>query len=129
MNTKTQQLIVPAVLSLFLATPASLAAGGNHNPPPPPTTTNTFTATGSMNVPRRQHQTIPLGNGQVLAVTGDGTGANTAELYNPATGTWAFTGTPAVFHEGGTVTLLANGEVLLAGGASYTSSGSFVPTA
>ena len=71
-----------------------------------------------MNVTRSSHQTILLGNGQVLAVTGDTTGANTAELYDPSTGNWTLTGTPAVFHDNGSVTRLANGEVLLAGGSN-----------
>ena len=84
MNTGTQQLIIRAVLSLLVVTTAPVVAGdkkgggGGGGP-----TTNAFSATGSMNVARRQHQTILLGNGQVLAVTGDATGANTAELYTP----------------------------------------------
>jgi hypothetical protein len=82
-----------------------------------------------MNVPRRSHKTILLDNGQVLAVTDDATGANTAELYNPATGTWTLTGTPAVFHEGGSVTLLANGDVLLAGGTDGSGTAGFTAAA
>ena len=120
-------LIAPAVLGLLLATTASVAAGdkkgGPPPPPPPPPVTNppplgTFTATGSMNVPRYGHKTILLGNGQVLAVTGErtGTNGNTAELYDPASGNWSLTGTPITHHENGSATLLANGEVLLAGG-------------
>jgi hypothetical protein len=79
-------------------------------------TSNTFTVTGSMNVARYNHKTVLLSTGQVLAVTGDVNGTNTAELYNPATGKWTLTGSPAAFHEGGSLTLLAHGEVLLAGG-------------
>jgi hypothetical protein len=72
-----------------------------------------------MNVPRYNHKTILLPDGQVLAVTGDRTPyGNSAELYNPATGSWTLTGSPAQFHEFGSVTLLANGQVLLAGGSS-----------
>jgi hypothetical protein len=84
-----------------------------------------------MNVTRYGHRTILLGNGQVLAVTGDTTSANTAELYNPATGKWTLTGTPAMFHDGGSVTRLANGEVLLAGGYNpgFTSAPAFIATA
>jgi hypothetical protein len=121
MNTRTQQLIIPAVLCLFFATTALLAAGSKKNgggsttnPPP-----GTFTITGSMHVTRYGHKTVLLGNGQVLAVTGVHVTTNldkSAELYNPPTGTWTLTGTPAMYHEGGSVTLLANGQVLLAGG-------------
>jgi hypothetical protein len=91
---------------------------------------NTFSSTGSMNVTRYGHRTILLNNGQVLAVTGDTTGGNTAELYDPATGKWTLTGTPAMFHDGGSVTRLANGEVLLAGGYNaFSSPPAFIATA
>ena len=130
MNTRIKQLIIPAVLGLFLATTASFAADAKKNPPPPPpppntnpppdTNIGTFTLTGSMNVPREGHSLILLNNGQVLAVNGDTTGANSAELYDPASGTWSFTATPLAFHQSGSATLLANGEVLLAGGNDFT---------
>jgi hypothetical protein len=92
---------------------------------------NTFSLTGSMNVTRYGHKTILLNDSQVLAVTGDTTGANAAELYDPATGKWTLTGTPAMFHEGGSATRLANGEVLLAGGDNPFSSSTtvFIATA
>lgn len=119
----TNLLPIGNIIGLLLALTAPLVAAG----------TNTFSVTGSMNMPRYGHKLILLDNGKVLAVTGDRTATNapqnTAELYNPATGTWTFTGTPVTFHEGGSATLLANGEVLLAGGSSYTTSGSLVPTA
>ena len=72
-----------------------------------------------MNVTRYGHKAVLLGNGQVLAVTGvpvNTTLDKSAELYNPATGTWTLTGTSAMFHEHGSATLLASGQVLLAGG-------------
>lgn len=119
MNARTQQLIIPAVLSLPLATSAPLTADPKKNGGP---STNTFSATGSMNVARYGHKTILLGNGQVLAVRGDTTGANTAELYDAATGKWTLTGTPAMFHEYGSATLLTNGQVLLAGGDNFSGS-------
>jgi N-acetylneuraminic acid mutarotase len=59
-----------------------------------------------------------LQDGQVLLAGGAGAGSTSAELYNPATGTWAATGSMttvrsyAVF----TATLLQNGEVLFTGG-------------
>ena len=53
-----------------------------------------------MNVARSQHiATLLAANGLVL-VAGGGDGypfyANTAELYNPATGTWSLTGSMSV---------------------------------
>src|SRR5215469_3634453 len=129
LTTGTQNLIIPVVLSLVFATTAALAADSKKVPPPPPPPpppntnppppTGTFTATGSMNVPRYNHKTILLPDGQVLAVTGDSTAeGNSAELYNPATGSWTLTGSPAQIHDFGSVTLLASGQVLLAGGSS-----------
>lgn len=134
------RLTILTVLSLLVATAASFAADAKKNPPPPPppppntnpppdTNIGTFTLTGSMNVPREGHSLILLNNGQVLAVNGDTTGANSAELYDPASGTWSFTGTPLAFQGEGSVTLLANGEVLLAGGYGVNSTGSFMPSA
>src|SRR5262249_26809673 len=58
----------------------------NVAPPPPPG----FTATGSMTIARAGHAATLLLSGKVL-VTG-GTADPTAELYDPATGT--FTSTP-----------------------------------
>lgn len=116
MNTRIQQHIIPAVLSFLLATTAPLAAGG----------TGTFSRTGSMNFPRTNHKTILLDNGLVLAVTGGFTTSGTAapaELYNPETGTWTLTGSTAALHENGSATLLANGEVLLAGHADVSEAG------
>jgi len=107
----------------------SLATGSARAAKSVPPTSNTFTVTGSMNVARYNHKTVLLSTGQVLAVTGDVNGTNTAELYNPATGKWTLTGSPAAFHEGGSVTLLANGEVLLAGGNDPLSSTTAFTTA
>ena len=42
----------------------------------------------------------------------------TAELYDPATGTWSRTAVMSLPHYGGTATLLLDGTVLLAGGLS-----------
>jgi hypothetical protein len=78
---------------------------------------NSFTSTGSMTVPRAWVDSVLLLNGKVLAVGGyDGVNyQSSAELYDPATGTWTATG--ALPAPGGPyTTLLPNGKVLVAGG-------------
>jgi Galactose oxidase, central domain len=58
-----------------------------------------------------------LQNGQVLLAGGAGT---SADLYNPATGTFSPTGSMTTARQGATATLLPNGEVLVAGGFDNT---------
>ncbi len=80
----------------------------------------TFQLTGSMNVSRVGHTASLLSNGLVLVTGGStfgGVALNSAELYNPATGTWRFTPTPmSTTRYGHTATLLPNGKVLIAAG-------------
>src|SRR5207253_280736 len=54
-----------------------------------------------------------------------------AELYDPASGTWAATGIPVTGISSGTATLLPNGKVLVAGGRArpyYPASGTWSAT-
>jgi hypothetical protein len=81
----------------------------------------TFSLTGSLSCACRYSAAL-LPNGEVL-FTGGFNGSNavaTAELYNPATGTFSLTGNLNVARAGPSVTLLANGRVLVAGGVFYT---------
>jgi len=75
--------------------------------------------------PRAGHQAVLLKDGRVLIVGGyqlrkDGHGALgpilDAELYNPSTETFSLAGKMNFFHKEGTVTLLLDGKVLIAGG-------------
>ena len=82
-----------------------------------------WTVTGSLVKPRVAHTATLLPNGKVLVVGGDTSLAppdfgrgNTAELYDPATGTWALTGNMGTAHSSHTATLLQDGRVLVAGG-------------
>ena len=80
-----------------------------------------FTPTGSMSAPRSNHTATLLPNGKVLiAGGGDCTSGcvsfNSAELYDPAAGTFSPTGTMTAQRSGHTATLLTNGKVLLVGG-------------
>jgi hypothetical protein len=78
-----------------------------------------FVSTSSMNTPRAVSTATLLNNGLVLVADGEGVlGAPpTAELYDPATGSFEFTGTPIAERDlDYTATLLENGKVLIAGG-------------
>jgi catechol 2,3-dioxygenase-like lactoylglutathione lyase family enzyme len=102
--------------------------------------TGTFSPTGSMGTPREFQTSTRLADGRVL-IAGGYTGASpsagtgitlasyrlvesaasvlkTAELYDPATGTFSPTGSMAAPRQQHTATLLADGRVLIAGGLS-----------
>jgi WD40 repeat protein len=89
--------------------------------------TGLFTATtGSMTGARASHMATLLNNaalpnyGKVLISGGDPSGAASAELYDPATGTFAATGSMTVARAGFTATLLNTGKVLVTGGYTDT---------
>ena len=80
-----------------------------------------FTSTGRMSEPRVGGTATPLASGMVLLAGGfGGRDGNTflasAELYDPATGTFASTGSMGVPRNGHTATALQDGRVLIAGG-------------
>ena len=85
-------------------------------------TAGEFTTTGSMAVGRESHSATRLQDGRVLIAGGhDGTTSfgvalATAELYDPATGSFSPTGSMIGLRADQTATLLADGRVLLAGG-------------
>jgi N-acetylneuraminic acid mutarotase len=84
----------------------------------------TWTAIGSMIDARAYHTATLLGDGRVLVAGGyccynPDAGAEalaSAELYDPASGTWTATGSMLTPHGGGTATLLPDGKVLVSGG-------------
>jgi len=90
--------------------------------------TNTWTATGDMSMPRGYHTATLLADGRVLIAGGlsnsDGLSSadandlapTSAEIYDPASGTFSAAGTLVAGRVGHTATLLPNGHVLLAGG-------------
>jgi len=78
-----------------------------------------FIGTGSMPSAPSGNTATLLGNGKVLVAGGfiQGTGPlATAELYDPATGTFTATGSMGTARSGHTATLLKDGTVLVAGG-------------
>jgi hypothetical protein len=88
--------------------------------------TNQFTLTGQMSAPREYHSaTLLPSSGKVLVVGGFNTQtgntiAATAELFDPASGTFSLTGSPSTPRAQHTATLLQNGKVLIAGGQSLS---------
>jgi uncharacterized delta-60 repeat protein len=99
-------LLSTAAAALFIA-PAA-AAGAPF----------TFGATGSLNTGRTEHTSTLLPNGKVLVVGGGNTSGylTSAELYDPASGSWTATGSLNTARDDHTATLLPNGKVLVAGG-------------
>ncbi|CAG2145709.1 N-acetylneuraminate epimerase [Cupriavidus yeoncheonensis] len=83
--------------------------------------TGRWSQTGSMGQQRDSHTATLLRDGRVLVAGGEGQGSSqgglaSAELYDPATGTWTQTGSLAQAREQHTATLLPDGRVLIAGG-------------
>ncbi len=86
--------------------------------------TGRWTTTGSLNTARAYHTATLLPNGKVLVVGGlnpvsSGIYLSSAELYDPATGTWTTTGSMTTIRGYHTATLLPNGKVLVAGGYNF----------
>lgn len=85
-----------------------------------------WTATGSMHEGRGGSTATLLRDGRVLVVAGGtedatlegGPRSRTAELYDPATGTWTATASMIEARQGFTATLLPDGRVLVAGGGA-----------
>jgi len=83
--------------------------------------TGKFTATGSMTAVRANQTATLLTDGKVLIAGGDGGDddplpLSSAELYDPATGTFTATGSMTAARTGQAAVLLGNGSVLLIGG-------------
>ena len=90
--------------------------------------TGDFAPTGSMTSPRMGHSATRLPDGRVLIAGGYNTGivngefgvSETAEIYDPATGTFTATGNMGARRSRHTATLLPGGTVLVAGGGEST---------
>jgi hypothetical protein len=91
--------------------------------------TGTFSSTGSLSSPRFSHTMTRLNNGTVLISGGADFSSGvpqlfianaTAEIFDPATRTFAAGATLNTARFGHTATLLDNGTVLIAGGVFFT---------
>jgi len=131
-------------VSIGLSDGRVLVAGGRLNDVGPSLATaelydpvgNTWMITGSMNRPRDNYAAVRLADGKVLVSGGINVDVappkgspfilNSAEIYDPATGTWSFTGHMRNARWGHSLILLAGGDVLAAGG--NTPGGREIPT-
>jgi uncharacterized protein (TIGR03437 family) len=82
--------------------------------------TGRSTTVGDLNEARSDHHAVALKDGRVLVIN-----KQSAETFNPATGQWTLTGPTTLqnsstsgSYDRGSVTLLANGKVLVTGGQS-----------
>ncbi|MGD0018302.1 MAG: kelch repeat-containing protein [Candidatus Limnocylindrales bacterium] len=87
--------------------------------------TGTFNATGSLVRGRLAQSAIPLSDGGVLVLGGNASCVQeeplaSAELYDPGTGRFVATGSMAVARDAQSATVLADGRVLVVGGADNT---------
>ena len=76
-----------------------------------------FTKTGSLNIPRADHQAILLNDGRVLVMGGIGN-RDSGELWDSATGEWMMSGEMEVGRYEFGASILSDGRVIVAGGNS-----------
>lgn len=101
---------------------------GGTTPPPVAelydSSANTWTQTANMNSVRAEQTATMLADGKVLVAGGTGNASTTAEIYNPADGTWtATTNQMTTARANHTATLLPNGQVLIVGGDGSSNAG------
>ena len=112
-----------------LADGSVLVAGGSRNLQPLDTAERyyqdgTWVAAGRLNFPRTQGTLTLLGDGRVLAAGGGVEGSPgwastaSAEIFDPKSGLWSPAAPMSVSRAFQTATLLGNGDVLVAGGAT-----------
>jgi Kelch motif/Galactose oxidase, central domain len=90
-----------------------------------------WTETGGLAKGRRGHTATLLIDGRVLVVGGDttlnGDATATAEMYEPATGTWTTVAPTVLIHSKQTATRLQDGTVLVAGGTGTAFAETYEP--
>ena len=117
-------------MAVVLADGSVLVAGGSRNGQPLDTAerynpaTDTWVAAGRLNLPRTQGTLTLLRDDRVLAVGGgvvggpDWNSTASAELFDPKRGVWSIAAPMSVARARHTATVLPDGVVLVAGGAT-----------
>jgi len=114
-------ITLASTLALGLGVSGMVLAGVLGHTPIAHASSGTWSATGSMSVARWDHTATLLPTGRVLVAGGTdlptsaGASLASAELYDPATGTWSATGPMSEGRLQHTATLLPTGKVLVAG--------------
>jgi hypothetical protein len=111
----------PSVIAVATASPdasspsPSESAAPSASPIPVAGPGGALIATGTMGTPRSGNEAVRLLDGRVLVVGGSGADSDppTAELYDPASGTWSATGSMLKGMAGFPPTLLRDGRVLV----------------
>jgi hypothetical protein len=118
--------IAPGTVGTFHVTATSVADSAVSARATVLVAANGFLPADSMNFVRESHAATLLADGRVLITGGQGyqgsgnwTDLDTAELYDPKTGTFSETGRMTQRRLAHTATLLPTGEVLIAGGWNY----------
>ncbi len=95
---------------------------------------DSWTPTSSLHVARALHVAALLTSSKVIVAGGHGqdpadihSSTSTAELYDPATGTWTDTGSMRAGREEGGAMLLSDGTVLVAGGGQQVTTEIYHP--
>lgn len=108
-------LIIFAMLAAQIAIPPAGVSAEDANP---------WVAASALRSARAAFPAILLNNGKVLVAGGinsSGGVTNSADLYNPSTGTWTATGNMKVARFGYAALLMADGKVLAVGGSNGSS--------
>jgi hypothetical protein len=111
----------PSILAQRIAFPLLFLGAGLLLAQPCTGAPFTFEETGNLVAARSSHTATLLPNGKVLVAGGVGSSGilASAEIYDPASGSWTATGNMLSGREFHTATLLPNGQVLVAGGVGY----------